>query len=96
MVWHDERPRVLYLELDQFTLELQDGSFKNVGPATKQGTAKLYDVVEAEARAFGDGRVKFEFEDEQGSELQVAVSPEQAAALAEDVAELQAESEVFE
>lgn len=87
---------MLYLEIDQFMLELKDGSLSNVGPATKQGTAKLYDVEAAEARAFGDERVKLSFEDEDGSEVEVAVAPEQAEALLEDVEGLREDSEIFE
>lgn len=79
---------VLYLELDEFMLELKEGSFKNVGPATKEGTAKLYDVVEGEARVFGDERVKFSFTDEDGNQVEVALSPDIAGAIAEDVASL--------
>lgn len=91
-----EPPRVLYLELDEFRLELKEGSLQNVGGANKRGTAKLYDVDHAEAREFGDGRVKLSFEDQSGSEVEVAISPEQATDLAADVERLREEGTVFE
>lgn len=87
---------MLYLELDEFMLELKEGSFENVGPPTKRGTAKLYDVEDAEARAFGDERVKLSFEDEDGSVVEVAVSPEQIAAIEDDLEQLRANGEVLE
>ena len=91
-----QSPFVLYLELDEFMLELKDGSFKNVGPPTKRGTAKLYDVVDAAATEFGDERVKLSFEDEDGSEVQVALSPSQATDLVADVERIREEGIVFE
>ena len=87
---------MLTLDIDDFMLELKDGAFKNVGPSNKQATVKLYDVEGVEAREYGDKRVKLAFEDEQGSEIEVALFPEQATALREGLELLESESEAFE
>jgi hypothetical protein len=87
---------VLNLNLSSFMVELKDGAIKNVGPSNKTGEAKLFDVERAEAREFGDKRVKFVFEDEDGNEVQVSLFPEQVEAVLDDVESLQGESPVFE
>ena len=87
---------MLTLDIDQFMLELKDGAFKNVGPSNKQATVKLYDVEGVDVREYGDKRVKLAFEDEQGSEVEVALFPEQARAVREGLELLESESEVFE
>jgi hypothetical protein len=87
---------MLNLLIDDFMVELKDGALKNVGPANKTGTAKLFDVESAEAREFGDKRVKLEFEDEEGNEVQVALFPEEVRAIANDIERLEDESPVFE
>lgn len=40
---------MLNLLIDEFMIELTDGAVKNVGPSNKTGTAKLFDVSDAEA-----------------------------------------------
>ncbi|MFC6757824.1 MULTISPECIES: hypothetical protein [Haloarcula] len=87
---------MLTLDIDQFMLELKDGAFKNVGPSNKQATVKMYDVEGVDVREYGDKRVKLAFEDEQGSEIEVALFPEQASAVADGLQLLESESEVFE
>ena len=87
---------MLNLNVEAFTVEFKNGSIKNVGPPTKSASAKLFDVESAEARAFGDSQVKLVAEDENGNEVQVALFPEQAAAVAEDVESLRVDSPVFE
>lgn len=87
---------MLTLSIEDFLLELKDGSFKNVGPATKSAEVKLFDVESASAREFGDKRVKLEFADDEGNELQVALFPEDVEALAADIDQLREESRVFE
>ena len=87
---------MLTLQLDEFMIELQEGSLKNVGPTNKSGTAKLYDVESAEAREFGDKRVKLAFEDGEGNEVQVALFPEDIRSIAADIEKLEADSDVFE
>ena len=77
-------------------VELKDGALKNVGPANKSAEAKLFDVTSAEAREFGDKRVKCVFEDDEGNEVQVALFPEQVRKVADDIEALEAESAVFE
>ncbi|WP_435320251.1 hypothetical protein [Haloarchaeobius sp. TZWSO28] len=87
---------MLALQLSDFMLELKEGSIKNVGPANKSGSAKLFDVAEAAAREFGDKRVKLVFEDDDGNEVQVALFPEQVRSLVDDIENLEEESPVFE
>jgi hypothetical protein len=91
-----ERPTVLSLQLEEFMVELDDGSIKNVGAPNKTATAKLYDVVNAEAREFGDERVKLSFEDESGNEVEVALAPAEAARMARDMESLEEESRVLD
>ncbi|GGN89831.1 MULTISPECIES: hypothetical protein [Haloarcula] len=87
---------MLSLDIEQFMLELKDGAFKNVGPSNKQATIKMYDVEGVDVREYGDKRVKLAFEDEQGSEIEVALFPEQARAVAEGLELLESESELFD
>ena len=84
------------LTLTDFMIELKEGSIKNVGPTTKEAEAKLFGVESAEAREFGDRRVKLVFEDGDGNEVQVALFPDEARSIAADLAALEAESVVFE
>lgn len=87
---------MLTLQLDEFMIELKDGSIKNVGPTNKSASAKLFDVESAEVREFGDKRVKFAFEDASGNEVEVALFPEDVRAMVDDVEVLAADSPVFE
>jgi hypothetical protein len=87
---------VLSLQLDEFMIELTDGSIKNVGAPNKSGTAKLYDVEHAEARAFGDERVKLAFADDEGNEVEVALAPTEARSIVDGIESLERESGVFE
>lgn len=87
---------MLTLDIDQFMLELKDGAFKNVGPSNKQATVKLYDVEGVDVREYGDKRVKLAFEDEQGSEVEISLFPEQAIAVREGLEMLESESTAFE
>jgi len=87
---------MLTLDIDQFMLELKDGAFKNVGSSNKQATVKLYDVEGVDVREYGDKRVKLTFEDQQGSEVEVALFPEQATAVREGLELLDSEGEALE
>lgn len=87
---------MLSLTLDDFMIELKEGVIHNVGGATKAASAKLYDVVDAEAREFGDERVKLAFADEEGNEVHVALFPEQARGILRDIEALEDDSPVFE
>ncbi|MFB6299865.1 MAG: hypothetical protein ABEH65_06340 [Halobacteriales archaeon] len=87
---------MLSLSLSDFLIELKDGSIKNVGPANKSASAKLFDVTDAEAREFGDKRVKLVFEDESDNEIQVALFPEDVRAIVDDIEQLEDNSPVFE
>jgi hypothetical protein len=87
---------VLNLNIDEFMVELKEGALKNVGPANKSAAAKLFDVASAEAREFGDRRVKCVFADEEGNEVEVALFPDDASRLARDIEALEESSPVFE
>ena len=87
---------MLTLNIDDVMLELKDGAFKHVGPSNKTATVKLYDVEGVDVREYGDKRVKLAFEDSDGSEVEVALFPEQAEAVAEGLALLRDESGIFE
>lgn len=81
---------MLALDIENFLVEIDDGSVKNVGPQTKSATAKLFHPETVDARAFGDSQVKLTATDDDGNEVQIAVSPAQAAALAEQLRDLEA------
>jgi len=87
---------MLNLNLSEFMIELKNGSIKNVGMTNKRATAKLYDVVDVEAREFGDERVKLVFGDDEGNEVHVALFPEEARSMVADIEALEADSRVFE
>lgn len=87
---------MLTVSIEDFLLELKDGAFQNVGPATKAAEVKLFDVESASARAFGDKRLKLEFADDEGNTVQVALFPADIEALLGDIEDLQDESPVFE
>jgi len=87
---------MLTFDIEQFMLELKDGAFKNVGPSNRQATVKMYDVEGVDVREYGDKRVKIAFEDEQGSEIEVALFPEQARAVASGLEILEDESDVLD
>jgi hypothetical protein len=87
---------MLSLQLDDFMLELKDGSIKNVGPANKSATTKLYDVEAVDVREFGDERVKLGFTDESGNEVEIALFPDEAREVARGIEMLEEESQVFE
>ncbi|OIB56739.1 hypothetical protein [Natrialba sp. SSL1] len=87
---------MLALTLEEFMLELNDGAIKNIGPNNKEATVKLFDVDGAEAREFGDKRVKLVFDDEDGNEVQVSLFPEDVEKLVGDIEDLQENSAVFE
>jgi hypothetical protein len=84
------------LDIDRFIFELKDGVLEHVGSSDKSATAKLYDVESAEARAFGDERVKLACEDDSGNEIEVALDPEMARQIASDIDSLEAESDLFD
>jgi hypothetical protein len=87
---------MLTVDFDSLMLELKDGVVKNVGPANTSASVKLYDVEEAEAREFGDKRVKLAFADDEGNEVEVALFPEHARAIRAGLEELEAETDLFE
>lgn len=87
---------MLNLNLEEFMVEFENGTIKNVGPTTKAATAKLFHPEDVRARAFGDSQVKIVATDEADNEIQIAMDPKQAAAVAEDIETMQEESRVFE
>ena len=87
---------MLNLNLDSFMIELKDGSVKNVGPTNKTASAKLFDADSIEARAFGDSQVKIVAADGSGNEVQIALDPEAAETVLDDIESLRDEGVVFE
>jgi len=87
---------MLTVDLDDFMFELKDGAIKHVGPSNRTATAKLYDVEGIDIREYGDKRVKLSFEDENGSEIEIALDPAQASEVARGIELLEDESRVFE
>jgi hypothetical protein len=87
---------MLTIDLDDFMFELKDGAVKHVGPSNRSATAKLYDIEGLEVREFGDERVKLAFEDEDGSEIEVALGPDQATEIARGIELLEEESGIFD
>ncbi|WP_134671865.1 hypothetical protein [Halorussus marinus] len=87
---------MLNLIVEDFMVELKDGAIQNVGPSNKTASAKLFDVESAEAREFGDKRVKIVCEDEEGNEVQVALFPEEVREIAADIEAMEDDSPVFE
>ena len=87
---------MLALAIEDFHVELKDGALKNVGPSTKSASVKLFDVESAQAREFGDKRVKLVFEDDDGNEVEVALFPEDVRAVVDDVEAMEDDSPVFE
>jgi hypothetical protein len=73
---------MITVDLNDLMFELKEGAMKHVGPSNRSATAKLYDVTEVEARTFGDERVKCVFADDEGNEVEVALFPDEAEALA--------------
>ena len=84
------------IDMERFMLELNDGTYEHVGASNKTATAKLYDVTEAEVRAFGDERVKLSCRDDSGNEIEVALDPPEARNIAREIERLEDESGVFE
>jgi hypothetical protein len=85
------------LDLDNVMLELKEGSVKHVGASNSSATAKLYDVEGVDVRAFGDERVKLSFDDgDEGNEVEVALFPAEAEALAAGLEAVREESGIFE
>jgi hypothetical protein len=84
------------LDLDRFMFELKDGAIKHVGASNAAASAKLYDVVDVEARVFGDERVKLTFEDEDDNEAQVALFPEEASEVRRQIEALEDEGRLFD
>jgi len=86
---------MLSLQLDDVMFELKDGSIKNVGPADKSATTKLYDVEAVDVREFGDKRVKLAFADDEGNEVEIALFPDEAREVARGIEMLEDESGIF-
>lgn len=92
----DPTTGMLTLELESFLIEIDEGSIKNVGATDKSASVKLFGVETAEAREFGDRRVKLVFEDDDGNEVQVALFPDDVRKIARDIEALEDDSPVFE
>jgi hypothetical protein len=84
------------IDIDEFMVELKEGTLKHVGASNKSATAKLYDVEAVEVREFGDERVKVSCEDDGGNEVEIALDPTEARAVAREIDRLEEESGIFE
>lgn len=87
---------MITIDMDDFMFELKDGTVKHVGASNRTATAKLYDIVDAEVREFGDERVKISTSDESGNTVEIALDPAEARAIARGIESLEEESRVFE
>ena len=87
---------MLNLNVESFMVEFKDGGIANVGAPDKSAEAKLFDVEEVAARAFGDSQVKLVATDADGNEVQVALGPEQARSVRADVETLEETSQVYD
>lgn len=87
---------MLNLNVESFMVEFTDGTIANVGAPNKSAEAKLFDVEDAGARAFGDSQVKLVARDADGNEVQIALDAEQARSVRSDVEALEADSPVEE
>lgn len=87
---------MITIDMDDFMFELKDGTVKHVGASNRTATAKLYDIVDAEVREFGDERVKISTSDESGNTVEIALDPAEARAIARGIVSLEEESRVFE
>jgi len=87
---------MITVDLDDFMFELDDGTLKHVGAATRSATAKLYDVETVDVREFGDSRVKLACKDGEGNEIEIAMGPDAASAIARGIESMEADSRVFE
>jgi len=84
------------VDIDEFMIELKEGTLKHVGASNKSATAKLYDVERVEVSEFGDERVKISCEDDGGNEVEVALDPAEATEVARGIERLEDESAIFE
>ncbi len=87
---------MLTLRLDNFHIELKDGSIKNVAAPNKSATVKLYDIDQLDVDEFGDERIKLTVEDEDGNAVELALFPDQARSVAQSIDSLAEESPIFE
>ena len=87
---------MLALDISDFMIELKDGTIKNVGGPTKSASAKLFHVTSAEARTFGDDRVKFVFSDDDGNEVQVALFADEVRTILADVGSIEETTDVLD
>lgn len=84
------------IDIDEFVIELKEGTLKHVGASNKSATAKLYDVEDVDVREFGDERVKVTCEDDGGNEVEIALDPAEAREVARAIDRLEEESGIFE
>jgi hypothetical protein len=87
---------MLTLDLAEFAFELKDGALKHVGASNQSATAKLYDVTDAEVRAYGNDRAKLGFADDEGNEVAVALDAPAARDVAAGLERLREDGDVFE
>jgi len=79
---------MLTLQLENFMVELKEGTLKHVGTSNKSATVKLYDVESVAVDEFGDERVKITLHDDGDNDVEVALDPEEAIAVMEGIDDL--------
>ena len=79
---------MLTIDLEDFTIELKDGTIKHVGSSTTKAEVKLYDVTDVSARTFGD-RTKLAFEDDEGNAIEIALDDSDVRSIATALEELE-------
>jgi hypothetical protein len=87
---------MLTLDLAELAFELNDGALKHVGASNQSATAKLYDVTDAEVRAYGNDRVKLGFADDEGNEVEIALDEPTAREVAAGLERLHEDGDVSE
>lgn len=76
---------MIVIDIEKFSVEIKNGSLKNVGSAEKYASVKIFDVEETEAHRFGKDRIKIVFEDGENNRIQAAISNDLADMLAQKI-----------
>jgi hypothetical protein len=76
---------MIVIDIEKFSVEIKNGSLKNVGGTEKYASVKIFDVEETEARRFGKDRIEICFEDGENNQIQAAISNDLAEVLAKKI-----------
>jgi len=78
---------MLTINLDDFIIELKEGTVKHVGASTTSAEVKLYDIAQAETRTFGD-QIKLQFKDDEGNCVELALESATVESMVEDIEDI--------